>query len=376
MTNQNAICRVCDSIIPDVAFDDAGPSLTSIRTVLDIRTQVWLCETCGHAQSPDLPDVSEFYDTQYRISLDIDGHDQLYENASGEQVFRTAYQAELVGQLDIAKGAAVLDFGAGKATTLQRIYDARPDIAPHVFDVSTDYTQHWNSWVPANQQATYELPSAWNGKFDLITAHFVLEHVATPVEVLTQLAACLSPDGRLFFSVPDADGNSGDLLVVDHLNHFTEVSVATALAKAGLVIEKVDRNAFAGAFVIIAKAGTPSAPATPDLTDLRATLIKWDRILKELSQAKTSDPVAIYGAGFYGSMILTRLAEPPRCFLDRNPYLQGESHLGAPVLSPENCPTDIEKVIVGLNPARARDILKDADTWLPDGVELVYLNAG
>ena len=50
-------CRVCNSDIVASAFDDEGPSLTSIRTVLDVRTQVWLCDNCGHAQSPDLPNI-------------------------------------------------------------------------------------------------------------------------------------------------------------------------------------------------------------------------------------------------------------------------------------------------------------------------------
>ena len=167
-------CRVCGTGLSEVAFDDPGPSLTSIRTVLDLPTQVLLCDVCGHAQSPDLPNIPQFYDTQYRISLDIDGHDQLYQNNEGQQVFRTAYQADMVLNLDIAHNAKILDFGAGKATTLKRVLDARPDIIPYVFDVSSDYTEHWAEWVPLENTATYRLPKNWGDKFDLITAHFVL----------------------------------------------------------------------------------------------------------------------------------------------------------------------------------------------------------
>jgi 2-polyprenyl-3-methyl-5-hydroxy-6-metoxy-1,4-benzoquinol methylase len=374
MTMDQATCRVCRGLLTAPAFDEAGPSLTSIRTVLDLRTQVWLCAACGHAQSPDLPDISEFYDTQYRISLDIDGHDQLYENAVGEQVFRTAYQAELLQSLSLEKGARVLDFGAGKATTLKRLATARPDIAPHVFDVSTDYVEHWADWIPSNQQATYALPQDWAGRFDLITAHFVLEHVASPVEVLTEIARCLAPGGQLFLSVPDAEGNSGDLLVVDHLNHFTGTSLAIALAKAGLVAETIDPNAFAGAFVVLAKNGTAKTYPAISIDALRAALTQWQGILSRLAQNTPEGPVAIYGAGFYGSLIASRLAGGLRCFLDRNPYLQGQSHFGVPVLPPEDCPADVKDVIAGLNPARARAILADAEEWLPENARLTYLD--
>lgn len=367
-------CRVCNSDIVASAFDDEGPSLTSIRTVLDVRTQVWLCDNCGHAQSPDLPNILEFYDTNYRISLDIDGHDQVYENRAGEQVFRTVYQAELVQALDLPKAANVMDFGAGKATTLQQLLKVWPDVVPYVFDVSTDYAEYWADWVPINQQATYELPQDWTTKFDLITAHFVLEHVADPVRVFKDISRCLLPDGKLFFSVPNAETNSGDLLVVDHLNHFTLSSVTFALAQAKLIIENIDCDAFSGAFVIIAKKGLPKIDSFHDNKILTNVLFEWEAILQKLKNTEHDAPLAIYGAGFYGSLIATRLNGSIDCFLDKNPYLQNCSHLNIPILNPNDCPNDVKAVIVGLNPARAREILGNSIEWLPNGAELVYLD--
>lgn len=367
-------CRVCNVALSKIEFDDPGPSLTSIRTVLHLPTQVLLCDSCGHAQSPDLPNVSKFYDTQYRISLDIDGHDQLYENNAGEQVFRTAYQAELVLNLEIRHKAKVLDFGAGKATTLKRVVEARPDVIPHVFDVSTDYLEYWADWVPVENKATYELPQDWDEKFDLITAHFVLEHVPSPVEILKKISRCLSPDGQIFFSVPDAVGNTGDLLVVDHLNHFTLASITNALAQSNLIIESIDRIAFSGAFVIIAKRGKLNIAPLIENSDLQKALIDWELILKQLSMHKLDGPVAIYGAGFYGSMISTRLSGAVICFIDQNPYLKDHEHLGVPVYTPKDCPDNIRFVIAGLNPANARKVLSNSAEWLPKFAQIIYLN--
>ncbi|HAR52610.1 MAG TPA: hypothetical protein DCS45_12150, partial [Roseovarius nubinhibens] len=260
MNDRAVYCRVCNALIDAPAFDDPGPSLSSIRTVLPVPTQVFLCGSCGHAQSPDLPDLEEFYDTQYRISLDIDGHDQLYENKAGERMFRTDYQAELVSALDIPNGAKVLDFGAGKATTLQKVVKQRPDIVPHVFDVSEDYVTHWREWVAVENQATYSMPASWTGRFDLITAHFVAEHVPNPAAVLADIRRCLAPNGRLFLSVPDAEANSGDLLVVDHLNHFSASSLARVLYDADLSVHTIDRDAFHGAFAVTAVPGAGEPP--------------------------------------------------------------------------------------------------------------------
>ncbi|QYX55684.1 methyltransferase domain-containing protein [Roseovarius sp. SCSIO 43702] len=374
MTPSRTKCRVCGVLIETPAFDDPGPSLSSIRTVLPVRTQVYLCNQCGHAQSPDLPDLEEFYDTQYRISLDVDGHDQLYENREGERVFRTDYQAELVLALEVEKGAKVLDFGAGKATTLQKALAQRPDLVPHVFDVSEDYLDHWRDWIAAENQATYAMPERWTGHFDLITAHFVIEHVPDPVAVLADLRRCLAPDGRLFLSVPDAEANSGDLLVVDHLNHFSQDSLERALNLAGLSVQGMDREAFHGAFAVTATSGARNLPAAKG-NAFKQSLDEWRSILDRIAAKELSAPVAIYGAGFYGSVIAARLNQQLSCFLDRNPFLQGQTHLGVPVLMPENCPADIRSVIAGLNPARARDILGSNIEWMPPGASLVFLDA-
>lgn len=374
MTLDHMKCRVCSTLIEAPTFDDPGPSLSSIRTVLPVRTQVYLCNECGHAQSPDLPDLKEFYDTQYRISLDVDGHDQLYENRQGDRVFRTDYQAELVLALEVKYGAKVLDFGAGKGTTLQKVLGQRPDLVPHVFDVSEDYVDHWQDWISTDNQAIYAMPERWTGRFDLITAHFVIEHVPDPVAVLADMRRRLAPGGRIFLSVPDAEANSGDILVVDHLNHFSQDSLERALNLAGLSARSMDREAFHGAFAVTATPEVGDLPAVKCSSAFPRSLDRWRRILDYIDGQELSQRVAIYGAGFYGSVIAARLDVQLSCFLDRNPFLQGQTHLGVPVLTPEDCPAGIRTVIAGLNPARAREILGSNIEWLPSNATLVFLD--
>ena len=373
-------CRICACALAAPDFHAPSPAMTSLSTLLATETEVRVCTTCGHVQSPDLPDVQAFYDHEYRISLQSDEHDQLYEQRGDATVFRTDRQAELVLELDVPQGARILDFGAAKAATLRKVCKARPDLKPHVFDVSRDYLAYWQEWIPGDHQATYDLPEAWRGRFDIITAHFVLEHVADPVTILKSLRECLAPGGRLFFTVPDPLANPGDLLVIDHLNHFTGPSIAAALAAAGLVETPVISDGFRGAHVIVATAtDTTANPGDPGGIDacaasVREALGSWERILDGIARAGVDGRrVAIYGAGFYGTLIASRLAEKPVCFLDRNPHLQGQEHLGRPVLTPEECPGDVEVIFAGLNPLHARRILPEGERWMPQDVRLVYL---
>lgn len=374
-------CRVCGADCGRPVYRAGAPAITSLSTRLDAATEAYLCRGCGHVQSPDLPDLEAFYDTEYRISLASDEHDQLYEMRDGSPVYRTARQAELVlAHAAPPAGARVLDYGAAKAATLRAILAARPDIRPHVLDVSEDYRGHWQSWVPADAQSTYRAPAEWEGRFDLVTAHFVLEHVAAPVEVLRDIRRLLAPGGRVFVTVPDVLSNPGDLLVVDHVNHFTRPSITQALAAAGLRAEAVIEGAFRGAFVIVARAGEAEAPGAVRETAAAVEGIAdfWraarERLLAAAGQ-HGERPAAIYGAGFYGVFVAATIAGRQRLVghLDRNPHVR-EAAPVQPVFDPASPPDGIELVYAGLNPGIARRVLKD---WLAEtgrGYELIFLD--
>ncbi len=373
-------CRICSAALPEPDYCASPPAVTSISTYLPLGTETTICRRCGHAHSPDLPNIREFYGTQYQISLQSDAHDQLYEVRDGRPVFRTEHQALLLDQLGLPLGARVLDFGAAKGRTLQRFLQLRPDLQPSIFDVSHDYRPFWEGWVPASEQAVHDLPEDWWGRFDLVTAHFVLEHVVDPVAMLHQLAKLLAPGGSVFFTVPNPIENCGDLLVVDHLNHFTRTSVSMACRAAGLEVSSFSEAAFRGAFVV---AATPSTSlhactledASDDVSTTLDALSFWSGALGELEAERLQDKglaTAIYGAGFYGALIASRLHHPPCCFLDRNPVLQGETYLGLPVYAPEDCPAAVCKIYAGLNPRMARAILSSSAVWLPRGARIHY----
>ena len=347
-----------------------------------------MCRTCAHAQSSELPALESYYDTAYKISLSSDEHDQLYEVVDGREMFRTDKQRDLVcAFIDLAPGMTILDYGAAKAMTLRKICEVRPGLRPHVFDVSSAYAAHWQGWLAPNDCAIYELPSRWWQSFDLVTAHFVLEHVADPLMTLRHIKSVLKPGGRLFMSVPNVVANTGDLLVADHINHFTPNSLRVALDKAGFELEVRDDRAYRGAFLVVARARAES-PASRDrnvAADPREiqSLIKiaefWTAAsarIEESACTHAGKPCAIYGAGFYGSFIATRLGPDANiaCFIDRNPHVRTQPHLGRRVVAPENLPPDVSVVYAGLNPAHARLILSDVKEWRGRELELVFLS--
>ncbi|MBA5778532.1 methyltransferase domain-containing protein [Stappia sp. F7233] len=379
------VCRICDADLPRLIYHADAPALTSISSQIDVATDLYACEVCGHVQGPDLPDVQSFYDTDYRISLQSDDFDQLYEVRDGLPVYRTDEQARLILEnLKLSYGASVLDYGAAKAATLSKILLLRPDIDAYVYDVSSDYKSHWDKWLAPDHQALYSVPGGWRGKFDLVTAHFVLEHLVDPVSILKEMAGLIKPDGRIFFTVPSFQGNPGDLLVVDHLNHFTEASLAEAVRRSGLSLTGLDAESFRGAYLVTAsqRADTvEKANFDPSIGCASAKEIadSWTEAASRIESAAkmhSGKKMAIYGAGFYGSFIAQRLkhvAPRPAYFIDSNQHLQGSSIFGIPVISPSDVPADIAVIFVGLNPIHARRIISCNQALAKGRFEFAYI---
>lgn len=367
-------CRICGDHIGAPSYEAPTPALTSSTTLLDVPTRVFVCGTCGHAQSDDIPDIQAFYDTGYRISLSSENHDQIFAvKPDGTIVYRTDHQANVaLAMLDLPQGARVLDYGAAKADTLRKVFAARPDIVPHVFDVSSDYAAAWEGWITKEAQAVYSIPASWRGQFDAVMSHFVLEHVPDPVGFIRVLADLLRPGGILLLSLPDVAANPGDMTVADHLNHFSEASLTHALAAGGMSLRTLDSSSFPGAFFAVATLAEGAAPPSPSAREAaqRAREICgiWEQAATTLDQAATrfaGRKSAIYGAGFYGSWIYSRIGKKIDLvsFLDRNPHLQGATHFGAPVVPPEMISDDVEVLFVGLNPLKAHEAIAN-QPWL------------
>lgn len=360
-------CRICGESLNKPIYTSQSPSITSVRSLSDTQIFVYLCPKCLHAQKPVLNNNFHYYDKEYKISLESNDFDQLYDKIEDNIIYRTDYQAKLVIDfIDIPHNAKVLDYGAGKATTLRKILEIRPDIIPYIFDVSDKYKETWQEFTPKEQQSTYNIPKSWEKKFSLITAHFVFEHTEDPIFLLNKLTKLLTKDGFIFFTVPNLLTNPGDFLAVDHINHFSTASIYKALKSAKLELVKINKNIFRGAILCIAKYrddhNTHPQNETEYFTqDIENVVRYWkyfDKKLKILSKKHTNIPTAIFGAGVYGSYIAARIKDNTslKCFLDNSDHLINSNHMGVPVISPQNIPEDIQVIYSGINPSISRSV--------------------
>ena len=381
---------MCDAALGPAVYESAAAvSVTSLGQVLPGKTEVYFCTACGHLVTPPLPDLASFYEQDYRILIDSEEEDQLYElSPSGERTYRADHQLRrLLEKVPREAGARLVDWGCAKGATFRRLAMLRPDLDLFLFDVSKQYLPFWDRFTKPSHRATHVPPAAWEGTFDVVTSFFSLEHVAEPRETMAAMARVLAPGGRLYIMVPDTRRNAGDFVVVDHANHFTPPSLQRLLADAGLRLLELDDRAHESAFIALAekpKAGAGARESVPPPPpELVATVHElathWqtfgDRVrAHEAGPAAGTAASAIYGGGFYGTFIASCLRDLDRIalFVDQNPYRQQQRLLGKAIVAPEALPPDISNVYVGLNPRRAREEIAKVEAWRDRAISFFF----
>lgn len=377
-------CNVCEAPLQAPIYESRGEqSLTSLCELHPGTTQVWFCRACGHILSNALAHTDDYYAHDYKILLHHDDEDQIYEVVDGQVIYRTDHQLKVLNtKLPLRDGLKILDYGCAKAAMSAMLLRQIPGLDFHFFDVSDMYRTHWERITSRAQCAVSKTPANWHGRFDVITSYFSLEHIPQPRAAAHHIASLLKDDGVLYAIVPHALDNVADFVVVDHVNHFTPSSLAQVLQQAGLLAVEIDTNSHRGALVVTARKSGHAVrhDAPPGLeVQVQALADFWTALDEQLAAAQSPQaaPCAIYGAGFYGAFIYAHLknASAIQCFLDQNPHQQGRLLFGVPIVAPQDLPSAVQTLYIGLNPQIARSVIAAQPLLNRPGLQHVFMDA-
>lgn len=374
-------CNICRTLLGQPIYTSANHvSIDSQGKLFEGDTKVFFCEACGHLQTQELEDVAKYYSEEYNFLIEEEEEDQLYQVVNGQKIFRTDHQlTSLQEKIQFLQGARVLDYGCGKGAMLRRLHFMRPDIIPHSFDVSEVYVPFWKKFIQPDNWAVYTPKPEWTGYFDVILSFFALEHITNPKQVLEIIVGLLKPQGYFYFVVPNVYGiYLADLLVIDHVNHFSEHSIRQMLNGTGLQFVEIDSHSHDTAFIVVAQKTGATLPSnliskSSDLSSLKSRALEISQFWKDVpgrvqefeTQYLDSGNSAIYGAGVCGSFIASQLKDSSKiqCFVDQNPYKQRQGMLGKPVIPPERLDMNISTIYVGLNPQAGRRAIAGVEAW-------------
>ncbi|MCZ6909428.1 MAG: methyltransferase domain-containing protein [Rickettsia endosymbiont of Ixodes persulcatus] len=364
------ICSICNNENSQLVFQSKNneKALTSINTIITHNITVFYCKNCNHVFKNPISELDNFYTLNYKINLESADHDQFIMDINNNLVLRNCYQSEILETiLNLSEHSSIniFDYGAGKGATLRYLFNKYKKLNIFLYDYDDAYQAYWQ-WLPESNRFINNCD--FNLKVDCVCSFFVMEHVFDLNTYINNVNKLLNNNGDFIFIVPDMYSNYGDLMVADHIHHFSENSINIFLSRYGFKVLKIFKNFIPQAFVVHAKKKNDVKSLNRKINLIERInkiiffWITYQEKLKKIDE-QLVDKSVIYGAGFYGSFLYANLKNKSHIsyFVDSNSKLNGLKRFGIPIVDPNDILSIEGQVLIGMNPSHIKDQLKKID---------------
>ena len=361
-------CQICGnaSLFEFPGFRDLQ-RVTSDSRPWAAGGRIAVCRECSAVQKPIeadwLDEISRIY-RSYAIYHQAGGKEQpiFAGNGAAPQPRSRSLVKYLETKTRLSARADVLDFGCGRGSALRTYSECYPEWTLYGAELSTQSIALLRD-IPGFGELFTCPPGEIPIRFDLITLIHALEHVLDPVGILRQLATRLKAGGVLFVQVPDGGKNPYDLVIADHLLHFTLETLGLASRRAGVELVELSDSVLPKELSLVGRSGTPDMPvmSLPDsglAIERVGKQIDWlsAQIASAIAISDGNSRFGIFGTSISGTWLAGVLGDRVSFFVDEDAGRIGGRHMERPVLSPDQV-ADNADVFVPLIPGVAASVI-------------------
>jgi 2-polyprenyl-3-methyl-5-hydroxy-6-metoxy-1,4-benzoquinol methylase len=369
-------CKVCgEAALDEVREYRLLPRVTSDCVAFRAGGRLLVCCHCGAAQSYGdeqwLSEIGEIYSDYhaYHQSGGVEQH--VVDAASGDLRRRSEVLVDrLLGLPGVPRSGKVLDVGCGTGGTLMsfaerggwRLHGLEMDEKnlPFLATLSGFDTLHTCA------------PSGVPDHFDLITMVHALEHFLEPSETLQHLKGKLAPGGKLFVEVPNADANPFDLVIADHMLHFTPSSLSRLITRSGFAVDCLSTDWVTKELSLTAQAAGPESlkvrrDASPSAADHIRARVDWLWRFVDAARkaANTSAAFGLFGTSIAATWLCGVLGDAVSFFVEEDPNRAGRPYLGRDIVTP-TCVKPGAIVYLALIPPIAEQVARRLQNTIAD----------
>ena len=353
-------CQVC--LAESLELLEEYPSLP--RVTSDAKPwpsggKLCVCHGCGAIQK--LPD-EKWRDEAMRIYRNYEmyhlsrGSEQLVFADSGAALPRSQQLVDFVMQrLNPPRNGKLIDIGCGNGEALANFANVVPEwqlYGSELSDRVRPALRRLKSFINLYTVPPHEIDE----RFTLVTMIHSLEHMPEPLKTLRDAIQLIEPEGALFVEVPDIETSPFDLLVADHMMHFSRNSLGLLAERCGIVPFTLINDLIPKEITLLGRCGAGAKVKLDPSVGVRLarSTVQWlVEVMSQVHKLAKNGGVGIFGTSVAGMAIYGAFRERVGFFVDEDPARAGRSYDGKPVVAPKDVPKGVP-VIMALPPERAR----------------------
>lgn len=358
-------CNICEerSLSRLLGFEEL-PRVTSDCKPWPAGGTLFACETCGAIQKRAdqfwLDEVQRIYDA-YDIYQLSSGSEQIIFNREGCATPRSQTLTDhFISSVELPSQGKLFDIGCGNGAALLNFSRRLPNwsfCGSELSDGALETLENIPGFDTLYTASLDVIPA----RFDVVSMIHSLEHMPAPYECLTNAVELLKDTGTLLIEVPNIESSLFDILIADHLSHFSIATLDFLSRRSGLQILECSDQVLPKEITLIGIGGKTRKKAGCDSNKRQVTVkrnIAWLHDL--LTSARTEAAhrkVGIFGTSISAMWLYGAIERNVAFFVDEDTTRIGKSIQGRPILSPRDVQPG-ESVFVPLVPPSAANVIQ------------------
>jgi len=359
-------CLVCENLaLEPVPGFEALPRVTSDCKPFERGGRLFVCDHCGAIQkTPDamwLSEIDRIY-RGYEIYQLSQGTEQLIFSGDGAATPRSNLLVDfMMAHAKLPSIGRLIDIGCGNGAALANFSAALPRWELYGSELSDKGAEGLKRLQNFKQLFTV-LAGQIPGTFDLVSMIHSLEHMRSPSAALAEAAELLTGEGALLVEVPDVETSPFDLVVVDHLMHFSVNTLNHLAHRCDLRPSFLSNTMLPKEITLLANKGGRDLVLPPAAAErgkeIAEGTVRWlgEIVSTATAMADTGAPFGIFGTSISGMWLYGSLSHRVDFFVDEDTTRIGRKYEGKPILSPQEAPAG-SNVYIPLAPSIARQVL-------------------
>jgi len=356
-------CKICATgDLEEINGFAELPRVTSDCKPWPAGGAICCCNACGAVQKLAndkwFGEIGRIYNA-YQIYNLSGGSEQVIFSETGVSGPRSGALVDfIVRNAGASETGKLIDIGCGNGAALRNLSDAMPRWSLYGSELSDSAKvglQQLPNFVELYAMPAGKIPE----RFDVVTMIHALEHMPDPLASLSEAAHLLNDGGRLFVEIPNVLTSPFDLLIADHLLHFSPAHLAYLASQAGFEISLLRDDLLPKEITLLATRGGAvlERPAPTETRALVEANITWLTMVLAVARKVAGDAAAfgIFGTSISGMWLYGALRDKVSFFVDEDVSRVGNSFEGVPILSPAEAPSG-STVFVPLHPEVARRV--------------------